>query len=65
MPAWLISIGKWVIVTFVVPAIHGWVKQWRKLKERAKRLAEKVKINKHKEESYEKDPSDSNFSDLP
>lgn len=65
MPAWLISVLKWIAITFIAPMIQKWVEQWHKQRERAKKLKDRITKNEAKTEAYEKDPSDSNFDQLP
>jgi hypothetical protein len=65
MPAAVISILKWLVTTILVPLAEKWIAAWLKSKEKAKKLRDIVKGNKAKEEAYEKDPSDDNFSNLP
>jgi hypothetical protein len=59
----LLIAGK--IADAIIAAIAKWVAAKQKAKETAAKIADKVKRNKEKTEAYEKDPSDSNFSDLP
>jgi hypothetical protein len=65
MQAALISLLKWVAATILVPLIQKWVAAYFKSKEKLKKLRKKKQENEVKTENYEKDPSDSNFGNLP
>lgn len=59
------SIAKWFVTAVLLPLIQSAMGAYLKSREKAKKLAEKVKRNQTKTEAYEKDPSDDNFSELP
>ena len=56
---------KWLVTTILIPIIQKMVGTWLKAREKAENLKEKIKGNQVKQETYEKEPSDSNFSDIP
>jgi hypothetical protein len=59
----LLIVGK--IADAIIAAFAKWVATKQKAKEAAGRLKDKIRRNKEKTEAYEKEPSDSNYSDLP
>lgn len=56
---------KWLVTTILVPIIQRMIGSWLSARDKAQQLKDKIKGNQVKQESYEKDPSDSSFSELP
>lgn len=65
MPAWLLSIGKWVGLNFILPLLKDLVISLYEKIKRKKKYDQEVKQDEQKTEDYQSKPSDSTFGDAP